>query len=151
MSCLDEETIAAFAETRLPPDGIARLEAHVRDCGSCRSLVSLALAATPDRSVAGRGAAPASGAPAVHPPPPAVPAAASGGPLARGTAVGRYTVLELVGRGGMGEVYAAYDPELDRKIALKILNSDAEADDTRGGSRLLREAKAIAKLHHPNV
>ena len=47
MGCLDEETITAFAETRLPPEHIARLEGHVRDCDSCRSLVSLALAAAP--------------------------------------------------------------------------------------------------------
>jgi tetratricopeptide (TPR) repeat protein len=51
----------------------------------------------------------------------------------------------------MGEVYSAYDPELDRKIALKILNSDADRDGARGGGRLLREAKAIARLRHGNV
>ena len=50
MSCLDEETIAAFVEARLPPDGIAKLEAHVRDCAACRELVSLALAAEPVRT-----------------------------------------------------------------------------------------------------
>jgi serine/threonine protein kinase len=60
-------------------------------------------------------------------------------------------VLEILGRGGMGEVYAAYDPELDRKIALKILHAGGPANDSRGRSRLLREAKAIAKLRHPNV
>jgi serine/threonine protein kinase len=41
--------------------------------------------------------------------------------LARGASIGRYVVLGLVGRGGMGEVYAAYDPELDRKVAVKLL------------------------------
>ena len=41
--------------------------------------------------------------------------------LARGATIGRYVVLGLVGRGGMGEVYAAYDPELDRKVAVKLL------------------------------
>jgi tetratricopeptide (TPR) repeat protein len=51
----------------------------------------------------------------------------------------------------MGEVYAAYDPELDRKIALKILHAGEEAGDERSRGRLLREAKAIAKLRHPNV
>src|SRR6185503_15347811 len=43
------------------------------------------------------------------------------GALARGASIGRYVVLGLVGRGGMGEVYAAYDPELDRKVAVKLL------------------------------
>jgi serine/threonine-protein kinase len=80
--------------------------------------------------------------------------AAGGGdvaPVARGTVIGRYTVLTLVGRGGMGQVYSAYDPELDRRIALKLLNAQAGADDARAGSRLVREAKAIARVHHPNV
>src|SRR5688500_15524563 len=49
----------------------------------------------------------------------------------------------------MGVVYAAYDPELDRKIALKLLHADSTS--SRGRTRLLREAKAIAKLSHPNV
>jgi tetratricopeptide (TPR) repeat protein len=51
----------------------------------------------------------------------------------------------------MGEVYAAYDPELDRKVALKILHAVRDRADERNRSRLLREAKAIAKLRHPNV
>jgi tRNA A-37 threonylcarbamoyl transferase component Bud32/tetratricopeptide (TPR) repeat protein len=51
----------------------------------------------------------------------------------------------------MGEVYAAYDPDLDRKIALKVLLADALVDDRLAQERLLREAQAIAKLSHPNV
>ena len=72
--------------------------------------------------------------------------------LAKGATIGRYVVLGLLGRGGMGEVYAAYDPELDRKIAVKLLRArgggEAAAD---GKTRLLREAQAIARLSHPNV
>jgi hypothetical protein len=71
--------------------------------------------------------------------------------LPRGTSVGRYTVLELVGRGGMGEVYAAYDPKLDRKIALKLIGGDKARSGARAEARLLREAQAIAKVSHPNV
>jgi tetratricopeptide (TPR) repeat protein/predicted Ser/Thr protein kinase len=71
--------------------------------------------------------------------------------LPRGTSVGRYTVLELVGRGGMGDVYAAYDPKLDRKIALKLIVDDDSRSETRSEARLLREAQAIAKVSHPNV
>jgi serine/threonine protein kinase len=73
--------------------------------------------------------------------------------LAKGTSVGRYTVLERLGAGGMGVVYAAYDPELDRKIALKFLlgQQETEADNAHRRERLVREAKAIAKLSHPNV
>ncbi|HWB78887.1 MAG TPA: tetratricopeptide repeat protein [Nannocystaceae bacterium] len=69
--------------------------------------------------------------------------------LERGRTIGRYVVLYELGAGGMGVVYAAYDPELDRKIALKLLHADSTS--SRGRQRLLREAKAIAKLTHPNV
>jgi len=67
--------------------------------------------------------------------------------------LGRYTVLGIVGKGAMGEVYAAYDPELDRKIAIKLLRVGAREDSavTEGRIRLMREAQAIAKLSHPNV
>jgi eukaryotic-like serine/threonine-protein kinase len=67
--------------------------------------------------------------------------------LERGETVGRFVLVGLLGRGGMGEVYAAYDPELDRKVAVKILR----ARSADGEARLLREAQAIAKLQHPNV
>ena len=80
-------------------------------------------------------------------------ASAREGGLTKGAALGRYVVLGLLGRGGMGEVYAAYDPELDRKIAIKLLRrrSDDAEEMTQGGTRLLREAQAIARLSHPNV
>jgi eukaryotic-like serine/threonine-protein kinase len=69
--------------------------------------------------------------------------------LERGQTIDRFVILGLVGRGGMGEVYAAYDPDLDRKIAIKLLHTRSDAAD--GKTRLLREAQAIAKLQHPNV
>src|SRR6187399_3718565 len=71
--------------------------------------------------------------------------------LARGASIGRYVVLGLVGRGGMGEVYAAYDPELDRKIAVKLLRARGGVTSPDARTRLLREAQAIARLSHPNV
>ena len=74
-------------------------------------------------------------------------------PLGRGAIIGRYLILGLVGRGGMGEVYAAYDPELDRKVAVKLLRVKAGngVTMTEGRQRTLREAQAIARLSHPNV
>jgi tetratricopeptide (TPR) repeat protein len=72
--------------------------------------------------------------------------------LARGAQIGRYLVLEPLGAGGMGAVYAAYDPELDRKVALKVLRAgSSDSGDTAGRARMLREAQAIARLSHPNV
>src|ERR1700759_5749541 len=83
------------------------------------------------------------------PPPTRQAPAAEAVILERGQTIDRFVVLGLVGRGGMGEVYAAYDPELDRKVAIKLLRARGDAAD--GRTRLLREAQAIAKLSHPNV
>jgi serine/threonine protein kinase len=65
----------------------------------------------------------------------------------RGAIIDRYTVLERLGRGGMGEVYSAYDAKLDRRVALKLLLSRRPDYE----SRLSREAQAMARLSHPNV
>jgi serine/threonine protein kinase/tetratricopeptide (TPR) repeat protein len=70
--------------------------------------------------------------------------------LGRGTCVGRYVLLDPLGQGGMGVVYKAYDPELDRPIALKLLRA-ADGDAPHLRERLLREAQALARLTHPNV
>jgi eukaryotic-like serine/threonine-protein kinase len=94
--------------------------------------------------------------------------------MGRGTKVGRYVLLDRVGEGGIGVVFAANDPELDRKVAVKLLrprssrvrwgdptlvladqptidaeNESAPDDDAR--ARLVREAQAMARLTHPNV
>lgn len=66
----------------------------------------------------------------------------------RGSTIGRYMVLEFLGRGGMGVVYLAYDPELDRRVAIKVLRTRASL---RVRQRLEREARALARLSHPNV
>src|SRR5215468_5275982 len=73
--------------------------------------------------------------------------------LPGGARVGRHFVLGLVGMGGMGAVYSAYDPDLDRKIAIKVLRprGDDTAARARSQERFLREAQAMARLSHPNV
>src|SRR6476646_10378254 len=63
--------------------------------------------------------------------------------------LGRYTVVRALGRGGMGAVYEAEDPELGRRVAIKVLREDR--DDARYTEQLRREAQALAKLVHPNV
>src|SRR5262245_15803627 len=74
------------------------------------------------------------------------------GELARGSSIGRYLVTDRLGSGGMGVVYAAYDPELNRKLAIKLLRASGDAEgDSQGRVRLLREAQAMAQLSHPNV
>ncbi|HEY4244655.1 MAG TPA: serine/threonine-protein kinase [Kofleriaceae bacterium] len=77
------------------------------------------------------------------------PAIASEVPF--GGTIGRYLVLSVLGRGGMGIVYEAYDPVLDRRIAVKLLR-EAEGDGVSAGrARMHREAQALARLSHANV
>jgi hypothetical protein len=68
-----------------------------------------------------------------------------------GTTIDRYRVLARLGAGGMGEVYRAYDPALDRKVALKVLPPLDDAHHASFEARLRREAQALAKLDHANV
>ncbi len=67
--------------------------------------------------------------------------------LVPGESVGRFVVLHTLGIGGMGHVYAAYDPELDRKVALKLMQQAGAS----ANASLMREARLIAKLEHPNI
>lgn len=67
-----------------------------------------------------------------------------------GLRVGAYKIEALLGAGGMGEVYLAEDTKLDRKVAIKFLPADLEADEL-AKRRLVKEAKAAARLDHPNI
>ena len=75
--------------------------------------------------------------------------------LAVGAVVGRFVVVSELGAGGMGVVYAAYDPELDRKVALKLLRPEFAGGRARSRdearARFIREAHALARLAHPGV
>ena len=80
-------------------------------------------------------------------------AAASGAtddpPVSLGATLGRYRLERELGAGAMGVVHAAFDPDLERRIALKVLKAATAAAQAR--DRLLREARAMARLSHPNV
>ena len=125
MDCLDEETVVAFVNGALRGPALAAVERHLVDCPACATLIAVAA-------------------------PPSHTSGQTGSPAPE-LAVGRYRLLQLVGRGGMGEVYAAHDPELDRRVAIKILRADASPDNNIEAARLAREAQAVAKLSHPNV
>src|SRR5262245_3094912 len=71
-------------------------------------------------------------------------------PLSAGTHVGPFKILNLIGAGGMGEVYRARDEKLNRDVALKIL-PDAFATHPDRVARLRREAQVLASLSHPNI
>lgn len=77
--------------------------------------------------------------------------AAGGAELAVGTELGRYVVLSELGRGGLGVVFRAYDPELEREVAIKMVSGVSGEDASEQRSTVLAEARALAKLRHPNV
>ncbi|MEM7158560.1 MAG: protein kinase [Myxococcota bacterium] len=68
-----------------------------------------------------------------------------------GRTLGRYLIIEQVGKGALGAVFAAYDPELDRRVAIKVLHRNVSADDAQLRDNLRQEARIMAKLSHPNV
>jgi Tol biopolymer transport system component len=70
--------------------------------------------------------------------------------LAPGTRLGQYEIVAPIGAGGMGEVYRARDPRLDRDVAIKVLSADL-ARDPAALARFEREALSVAKLSHPNI
>jgi eukaryotic-like serine/threonine-protein kinase len=141
--CLDEDTLRALAAGAGTD---ARASAHLATCASCRARLDVA---DPTARLAAGARLIETGTQRLEASPAPRPRQVS--ELPRGMSVGRYTVLELLGRGAMGQVYAAYDPKLDRKIALKLLHADESRADGWAEARLLREAQAIAKLSHPNV
>ena len=155
--CTPEPVLAAFAAGRLAPSRADEVRAHLKTCTRCQHRVGeLEAALRGDADLRGdteqRTLATNVGPPE-HLLPPERPAEVSS-PLIRGDAVGRYLVLKTLGEGGMGVVYQAYDPELDRRVALKLLRQDVvfdESDPSMGRARLLREAQAMARLQHPNV
>jgi hypothetical protein len=155
-------------------DGLRR---HLERCERCRALASApegaAAAALPRDSTAPADptapvdlAAPtrelpleeaallSDATPAILPTGSLLPEGEAPAPLGRGSPVGRYILLDTLGEGGMGVVYAAYDPQLHRRVAIKVLQPGAatgSASINHPQARLLREAQALAKLAHPNV
>ncbi len=70
--------------------------------------------------------------------------------LAPGTTLGPYSIVSQLGQGGMGIVYQAHDPRLDRSVAIKLLPPDLTRDEI-AKQRFLQEAKAASALDHPNI
>ncbi|QRK08439.1 tetratricopeptide repeat protein [Archangium violaceum] len=129
--CPDENELLEWEQGRLSADAVARLEAHLDGCAACSTVVA---------GLRSGGALSAEGLEPLAPL----------GPPGPGERVGRYVLLRRVGEGGMGVVFAAYDPDLAREVALKLLKPGAVADAEARG-RLVREAQALARLSHPNV
>jgi tetratricopeptide (TPR) repeat protein/Ser/Thr protein kinase RdoA (MazF antagonist) len=134
-ACLSEERVVELLRGELDEAVASEALSHLDGCDSCRVLVAAASSLLLDLTEASPDERPASAR------------------FQRGDRIGRYLVLDLVGEGAMGSVYAVYDPELDRRVALKLLRPALHETEERPElpSRLVREAKAMARLSHPNV
>ncbi|MDB4963614.1 MAG: serine/threonine kinase family protein [Myxococcales bacterium] len=142
---VDDNAIEAFVGGRLSGPEASAVRSHLDGCADCLSLVACVVKQ-----------ASAGGAPTL----PAVPALGSAPEttarldrkiLTRGAKVGPYVIERLVGIGGMGVVYAAHDPRLDRTVALKLIRTELGPVRDELVQRLRRESKALARLSHPNV
>jgi tetratricopeptide (TPR) repeat protein len=150
LDCLDEDTVLAMVDGQLAPERRRAAVDHADACPSCRELIAnVTLALRPELAGA---TVPADRASATY--------SASDAPVLRwgptvglthGSVFGRYLIIDVVGAGGMGVVYSAYDPELDRRVALKLVRAADGADAGSHRARLVREARAIARVAHPNV
>jgi eukaryotic-like serine/threonine-protein kinase len=124
--CLSSDEVARYVDPAASTDR-GELADHVDGCEPCRQVVAAAVRAA--RSVTRPAASPDDAHPGDH--------------------VERYAMFEPLGVGGMGVVYRAYDPRLERAIAIKLLRRGLCDENNR--TRMSREAKMLAKLAHPNV
>jgi anti-sigma factor RsiW/sensor domain CHASE-containing protein len=133
-ACPDENELVMSLNGLLTPSSRAELERHIDQCDRCRSLVAtvVKVSVQPEEDQA-------------------IEVESGPARLPRGTNLGRYVLLDCIGRGGMAVVYAAYDPELDRKVAVKLLRTDLPGTPSELRASLLREAQAMARLTHPHV
>jgi eukaryotic-like serine/threonine-protein kinase len=140
--CPPDDVLGALVQQVLGDDESERVRLHIDECGSCAEAV---IAAVRGRAM-NTAVAPtlAMGTPSF------VDVEASESVVAIGAKIGRYDVRSLLGAGGMGHVYEAYDAELDRAIALKVLRPDLALAQTLT-DRLVRESRLMAKVSHPAV
>ena len=159
-ACLKPHEVALLLQGQLPPEQRRRVEEHQAGCARCRELLARSSAAPtgPSRSSLHH----------VRPipvrPAPTSDATVAGGPAAParqesrapprefepGARVGRYVIERVLGTGGMGAVYLARDPELHRRVAIKLLHASLSAHPEHQ-ARFLREAQAMASVSHPHV
>jgi len=138
-----------YVEQTLSEDEQAALAAHIHGCEACdMALLMLASGERPSERKSEEGASLDT---FLH-------RTQLLSQFAPGAIVGRFKVLHPVGRGAMGTVYAAHDPQLDRNVALKVLldevvdvASGSLGSDGASDGRLVREARSMAKLAHPNI
>src|SRR5438067_5261849 len=137
---LSDETIFEFAAGRLDGDQAKVAHVHLDGCPNCRRLLAAA-----SQSATSGGETEETSQRRLR-------ALELDLPVGRGTLIGRYLVRGVLGAGAMGVVYSAWDPELDRCVAIKLVHeSAARAWKPEREDRLRREARAMARLVHGNV
>jgi len=141
VECLDDNAASEFVSGALAQSALSRVETHLAGCRDCRALVAALAGDEADSNAATHKHEKHSEDSQVTKRP----------VLSIGDRVNRYLVLSSLGAGGMGVVFSAYDPQLDRKVALKLLRANLGANAKEARTRLKREAQAIAQLNHPNV
>jgi tRNA A-37 threonylcarbamoyl transferase component Bud32/tetratricopeptide (TPR) repeat protein len=129
--CPNENVLSQYVSRQLDAEARRLVELHLDACGECLRVVA-AMVRLPEATTA----ADTPGGQRFDPGP--------------GAVAGRYRIEDLLGEGGMGTVYRAFDDKLDRRVALKVVRGDRLAP-TAGRERMAREAKTMAKLAHPNV
>ncbi len=143
--CATENELIEFADGLLDGHAYTWVEQHVDTCMHCSGLLAEVL----------QGMSSGMGCESTYKEDQPGHASTLISALADGTAygqrVGRFVLLEHVGTGGMGFVYTAYDPELARTIALKLIRPQLGRTSGHARVRLLREAQAAARLKHPHV
>ncbi|MBS1121355.1 MAG: Serine/threonine kinase, partial [Deltaproteobacteria bacterium] len=142
MDCIAEDLLLQFVDGKLAPASAALVTEHIAGCASCRDRITgVDVTHHPGPKIDAFEATLTS-----LPVAPAIADLATRSP--RGAVIGRYVIANVLGQGGMGVVYAAKDPKLDRNVALKVLHPTAGGE---ASARLQREGRAIARLAHPNV
>ena len=157
--CVTEDELQVLLEGTMDSGERERLEAHFDACEPCRSLLAAAVRALDEGDAGPRSAMdparpPGGGEPREHTAPTLGGAGRRSDPRRlRGASLGRYVILGLLGEGATGSVLAAYDPQLDRRVAIKVLHrGDARrAPSNEMRERALREARALARVVHPNI
>ncbi|MBX7101023.1 MAG: serine/threonine protein kinase, partial [Myxococcaceae bacterium] len=144
VACLSDNEVAALVCQALPADALAAAERHLDECPACFEAVSAAARAGDDSERATTTVVDGRASPGGERAPPATAPAG---------VLGRYVLLDPLGEGGMGRVFAAHDPQLSRRVAIKILREDlgSASDGVTHREFLQREARAMAQLAHPNV
>src|SRR5262245_3931586 len=158
MTCPQPEMLGRCVEDRLDESERVTSEEHLDDCDECRPVIAM-LAKTASSRRNG------------PPDPTAVTAVADtvvtptdetqpdrrasrpslAGWLPPGAKLDRYVLGEMLGRGGMGIIYRAHDPELDRNVAIKVLRPEFARKDPDAARRIAHEARVMARSSHPNV